>query len=114
MFVRWANNYGPLELIVAAAFALGVAYSWYTGRRTPKEKTFRCARCSNMAPHTLRTINAWRDGKTTFFCNSCHSEWVRSHPQQRMDRAGSRGGCLGVLACLAFIPLSLILVWLGW
>jgi hypothetical protein len=101
------------EYIVLGAIGLAVAYFFLRPRSSPKEKSFRCGRCSSLSQHTPRTINAWRDGKTKFFCNSCHAEWVRSHPHQRApvrsSGGGSRPGCLGVLACLVFIPVAVVL-----
>lgn len=109
------------EYIFLVAVTVAIAY-FLLGRRstTPKQKSFRCARCSTIAQHTPRTINARRDGKSKFFCNTCHGEWVRSHPQPQPRSAappgsrsgGSRSGCLGVLACLLFVPLALVLWWL--
>ena len=103
------------EYIAGLIAALVVTYFLFGKRKVPEQKTFRCARCSQPSQHTPRTINAWRDGKTRFFCNACHSEWVRSHPHPQRSRStdgGSRSGCLGVLACLIFVPVALILGWL--
>ncbi len=81
--------------------------------RQPKEKNFRCTRCKATSTHTHRTINAWRAGKTTFFCNSCHSKWLESKPRDsgsgsgpiaRGSRSGS--GCLSALAVVAIVPLA--------
>ena len=101
----------PEHIALVIGF-LAVAYFLVRRRSGPEERTFRCARCSSVAQHTTRTINASRDGRSSFFCNSCHSEWVRSHPHQGRRVGGSRSGCLGILACLVFIPVALILGWL--
>lgn len=100
------------EYIVLFAVVLVIAYFVFGRRRVPKDRSFRCARCSSMAQHTPRTINAWREGKSKFFCNACHGEWVRSHPQRRSLGGGSRSGCLGVMACLVLIPIALVIGWL--
>lgn len=103
------------EYIAAIVAVLVIGYFLPGRRKVPEQKSFRCARCAKTCQHTPRTINVWRDGKSKFFCNSCHSEWVRSHPNTQGDRrrgAGSRSGCLGALACLIFIPAALILGWL--
>jgi hypothetical protein len=85
--------------IVAAIVVLGllIVTRLLSGRRRPKEKSFRCSRCATTATHTARTIEAWRSGKTKFFCNSCHSEWLRGQPQSRKMARGGGSGCLGPL-----------------
>lgn len=103
------------EYIAVIIAVVVVGYFLLGRRKVPEQKTFRCSRCSKTSEHTARTINAWRDGKSKFFCNSCHSEWVRSHPRLQHSRGtggGSRSGCLGVLACLIFVPIAVILGWL--
>ncbi len=106
------------EYIVLVSVALVIGYFLFVRRSRPKEKSFRCARCSTIAEHTPRTINAWRGGKPKYFCNSCHAQWLRSHPQRRsaIGRSsrseGSRSGCLGVLACLLLFPIALVVGWL--
>lgn len=101
------------EYFVAVGLAAVIAYFLLVRRRTPKEKSFRCGRCSAIAEHTPRTINAWRGGKSKFFCNSCHARWVQSHPRQRSAIArDARSGCLGMLACLLLVPIALVLGWL--
>jgi hypothetical protein len=102
--------------IVVATVAVVVAALWFffVRRKTPSEKTFKCARCKAVSAHSARTINAWREGKTKFFCGSCHAEWLRTHPAARKSASarGSNSGCLGVLACLALVPLAIVVVWL--
>lgn len=102
------------EYIAAIVVVLAIGYLLFGRRKGPEQKSFRCARCFKASLHTPRTVNAWRDGKSKFFCNACHSEWVRSHPHPQAGRSGSAGrsGCLGVLACLIFIPVALVLGWL--
>jgi len=81
--------------------------------RRPKEKSFRCTRCKTTAMHSDRTTNAWRAGKTTFFCNSCHLKWLESQPRTTGSNRGSPAqgsrsgsGCLSVMALVAMIPLA--------
>lgn len=104
------------ELIAIIAAAVAMAYFFFRRASGPRQKTFRCKRCSAIAQHTPRTMNAWRAGKSSFFCNSCHSEWIRSQPSRRRAvgtvRAGGRSGCLGVLACLLLIPIGIVAIWI--
>ncbi|WP_157203508.1 MULTISPECIES: hypothetical protein [Methylomicrobium] len=76
-------------------------------KRQPKEKSFKCARCGVVSRHTERTIEAWRNNKTKFFCPACHAKWLQSRPPQFSRRnAGSGSGCLGIVVFFAFIPLA--------
>ncbi len=103
------------EHIAAIVAVLVVGYFLVGKRKVPEQKTSRCSRCPKTSEHTDRTISAWRDWKSKFFCNSCHSEWVRSHPRQQHSRGtngGFRSGCLGALACLVLVPVAVILGWL--
>jgi hypothetical protein len=75
----------------------------------PKEKQFKCSRCGTFSPHTERTIEAWRNSKTKFFCQACHAKWLQSRPPQEREQFSSRGssrsGCLGVVLLFALVPL---------
>jgi hypothetical protein len=51
-----------------------------SSRRLPKDKFFNCWRCKKLTTHNRRTIEAWRNDKTRFFCGACHTKWVQSHP----------------------------------
>jgi len=76
-------------------------------RRQPKEKHFKCARCGAVSRHTERTIEAWRNNKNKFFCQSCHVKWLQSRPPQLFrGNAGSGSGCLGIVVLFAVIPLA--------
>lgn len=76
-------------------------------KRGPKEKNFKCARCGVVSSHTERTIEAWRNNKTKFFCSACHTKWLKSRPPQfSRGNVGSGSGCLGIVAVLAFVPLA--------
>lgn len=70
------------EVIVAIALVAIAMFLFFGRKRQPKERAFKCSRCSAVSAHTPRTIEAWRAGKTTFFCNSCHGQWLRSQPQR--------------------------------
>lgn len=99
-----------IAIVVVAAFLP----RFLKGRRTPKEQSFRCARCAAMAPHSARTINAWRDGKTKFFCSTCHTKWLQTQTNRRGggSAVGGRGsGCLGIVACVLFFPVALLVLW---
>ncbi len=102
-------------VVVAVVLLAAVVMLLFKIRRVPEEKSFRCARCSATAQHSARTINAWREGKTKFFCGSCHAAWLNSQPSQRGSGhsrgRGERSGCLGVLACLVVFPVALLAVW---
>ena len=97
-------------LVMVLALSLGVL-SRLLPKRRPKESQFRCARCNSSAPHTERTIAAWRQGKAKFFCQSCHKTWLES--QQRGSLAGaaaqrhSQSGCLGVVVVFVVLPAGL-------
>lgn len=76
-------------------------------KRQPKEKTFKCTRCGVVSRHTERTIEAWRNHKTKFFCPACHAKWLQSRsPQFSRGNVGPGSGCLGIVVLFAFIPLA--------
>jgi hypothetical protein len=78
----------------------------------PKEKHFQCARCGAISRHTERTIEAWRNKKTKFFCQACHGKWLKSQPPQAREQFSSHSsrsapsGCLGVVVLFAVVPLA--------
>ena len=79
-------------------------------KATPKETHFRCWRCGTSCRHHERTIKAWRNKKTKFFCQSCHRKWLESQPikvQNQHSLSGGRApsGCLGVALLLFIAPL---------
>ncbi|PTR35361.1 hypothetical protein C8J98_101625 [Luteibacter sp. OK325] len=83
--------------------------------RSPKERFFNCWRCKALTPHTQRTIDAWRIGKTRLFCGACHAKWLQTHPapitplrptsEYRPRRRSSKAGGLVVLAAVVVIGL---------
>lgn len=98
-----------IGVVIAGAVILSLIGNLFPKRR-PKEKHFKCARCGVVSPHTERTIEAWRNSKTKFFCQACHAKWLQSKPIQeraRFSAAGnSRSGCLGVVVLFALVPLA--------
>jgi hypothetical protein len=60
--------------------------------RRPREKSFNCWRCKALTPHTQRTIEAWRNGKTRLFCGACHAHWLQSHPPPASQPRPISGG----------------------
>ena len=101
-------------LIVAAIVVVGilVVARFLAGRGRPKEKSFRCTRCSASAMHTPRTIGAWRRGKTRYFCDSCHGQWLRAQPRGVRASDGGRSGCLGSVMILIAVPAAAALAYL--
>ena len=100
--------------IVAIVVLTLVAMLW--PKRQPPEKSFTCSRCRAVTRHSNRTVEAWRSGKPKFFCQACHSKWLRSHPPPEHVQFSSRGpasggsGCLGVVVLLACLPLGALLL----
>jgi hypothetical protein len=73
---------------------------------------FQCSRCGTAARHTDRTSDAWRSGKTKFFCQACHTKWLQSRPpQERVTHSSRSSGCLGIVAIFALLPLGTLLAW---
>lgn len=97
--------------VVVAAVAAGGLVAMLVPKRTPPSRVFQCARCATAARHDDRTTEAWRSGKTRFFCRACHGAWLQSHPPQSASTRGrgstsaeGSSGCLGVLALFALVP----------
>jgi hypothetical protein len=72
--------------------------------------------------HTARTLEAKQRGKTKFFCNSCHGEWLRTQPSNpaparriarppRTARAG-RSGCLSAVVIVVVVPTATTIAFL--
>lgn len=105
-------------------FGIGVAVVVVVGlisklipKRMPPSRSFKCGRCGVQALHTNRTAEAWRNGKTRFFCQSCHHKWLQSRPPQERGAYGALGsskhgsGCLGVVVLFALVPTGM---WAAW
>ena len=95
---------------------LGIAVlSKLIPKRMPPQKSFKCGRCGTAALHNDRTAEAWRSGKTKFFCQACHAKWLQSRPPQEREQYSSRSaggsGCLGVVVLFALLPIGAILSW---
>lgn len=96
--------------VIAAVLVLGIVlfpglFFW----KKPKAKTFTCTRCERLAPHTPRTIEAWRQKKTEFFCDDCHARWLQAHPEHALSKMrASHSGCLGVVILFAALPIVLL------
>lgn len=106
-------------LVVVSVLIAGVAKLMPKPR--PKETYFRCARCNATAPHTERTIEAWRNKKTKFFCQACHRKWLESRPGRPAEPATALGdrqpaGCFSAIAFVVLLPGALIgaAAVLGW
>jgi len=103
------------NLIVGIAVVAVVLLAIVAGllpKKKPPSAVFRCARCGTASRHDDRTTEAWRIGKTKFFCRDCHAKWLQSRPpQEQRSRSGRASGCLGVLALFALLPLGGLLVW---
>ncbi len=92
-------------------------------KRMPPSKSFKCGRCGTQATHNDRTAEAWRNGKTKFFCQSCHHKWLQSQPPRPSYPSSGRGGyttraspgrgsgCLVVLVLFALVPVGVWVVW---
>ena len=82
-------------------------------KRMPPQKSFKCGRCGTAATHNDRTAEAWRKGKTKFFCQACHAKWLQSHsPQEHKQRpslSSGGSGCLGVVVLFALLPIGALL-----
>ena len=93
---------------VASIFLLAFVASFFRGK--PPETYFFCARCKLSTRHSERTIEAWRNKKTRFYCQKCHAAWLESHPAPagRSARGTGNTGCLGVLVIGVVVTASTI------
>ena len=102
--------------IVAAAVVLAIIAKLLP-KRQPPSPVFKCSRCGMATRHNNRTAEAWRNGKTKFFCQACHAKWLQSRPPQeresytRHGTSGGNSGCLGVVVLFALLPLGGWLLW---
>ena len=95
------------EVIVGAALVIVVAALALLSKRKPKEKYFTCARCKAVSLHGARTIEAWRNNKTSFYCSTCHQKWLSSQPQHMRHQPKQAAGCLSVIVVMV-LPALLI------
>jgi hypothetical protein len=102
-------------IVVMAILVLGLVAKLLP-KRQPKEKFFKCSRCNAVSRHTERTMEAWRNNKTKFFCQACHVKWLESQPPRVREQISSRSsasgsGCLGVIAVFTLLSLGCLLMW---
>ena len=102
--------------IVVAAVAIAGFVAKLLPKRKPPYSVFQCGRCGTAARHNDRTTDAWRSGKTKFFCQACHAKWLQSHPPRERESyaksaASSRSGCFGMVVLFALLPLAGLLAW---
>lgn len=102
-----------IALVAVVAVILVAGRFW--PQRKPPSMVFKCGRCGTAARHNARTEEAWRNGKTRFFCASCHQQWLKTQPARARETSGRHereaSGCLGVLVPVAFVPLAMLMAW---
>ena len=96
--------------IIGAVVALVLLNNFLRSNRRPESSTFSCHRCKKTGTHSQRTINAWRDGKTHFFCNDCHQVWLRNNPSASRRTTRAKSGCMSVLVLFAVVPTIFLIV----
>ena len=98
-----------VAIVASAVIALVVKF---LPKRKPPSPVFRCGRCGTSARHDQRTSQAWRDGKSKFFCQACHAKWLQTRPpRERESAAAARAngsGCLGVVALFSLLCVPLL------
>ena len=104
-----------IGIVVVVMIVIAVA-GLFSPPPRPKHKQFKCTSCGKFSPHTERTIEAWRNKKTSFFCQACHREWLESRPFQEPAKllagrpASSKSGCLGLAAVIVLFPIGAYLL----
>ena len=101
-------------IVVAVGIVLALVFK-FLSKRQPESQFFKCSRCNSTSRHNDRTIEAWRNNKTKFFCQACHAQWLQSRPPQQREHYSSRSaasgsGCLGVVAVFVLLPLGCLLI----
>jgi hypothetical protein len=103
------NNEEIFKYVAFAFVALFLIFKILL-KKQPKEKTFVCARCKSISPHTERTIEAWRNNKSKFYCKACHAKWLELQPRQAKTAyqtgRNSGSGCLGFIVIFIAIPIG--------
>ena len=98
----WSKGVGDLWLFCVIA---AVAILILNRQKKPADKSFDCAGCGSRALHEMRTIRAWNNGFTRFYCKTCHSQWLKDNPSQPINSTHSKGnGCIGMVARMVLIP----------
>ena len=108
------NHESTYLLVIGIVIAL-IVVGRLLSKGAPKESSFICARCSAVSPHTSRTIEAWRNNKTTFFCQACHEKWLKTRPSRESNNRvqqdqSQKSGCLGVVVLFIVVPCAAYLV----
>jgi len=83
-----------------------VAILFLNRQKKPDEKSFSCSGCRKTTDYDERTIEAWNRGVTKLYCKICHLEWLKNNPNQELIVQKRRGGCLGTLVLMVFIPVT--------
>lgn len=99
--------------VVVAALMLLTTLRAVLGGSRPRNRHFKCARCGTLTSHNERTLEAWRNKRTKFFCQKCHAHWLASQPNQGCSGGDSvrAGGCLGIAVLFAVVPLVVAYIW---
>lgn len=105
MFIFYTT--GSIEKLELIVVLLAASILVLSREKKPKEKRFTCMRCTKTEKHSKRTIDAWNNGFSKFYCRSCHNKWLRENKEAAtylVDRNGERG-CLGVAVLLTLVPV---------
>jgi hypothetical protein len=84
------KTYAAIAGIVVVALLLFIVIAKMRGRHSPRSRRaatptdvrFKCARCSELFPHTKRTVAAWTKGSRQLFCDDCHRKWRSAQPRR--------------------------------
>lgn len=110
-------NSKDLTTVIPIALPAIILFAVSNRQKTPTSKLFTCARCRCNVPFDNRTIRAWNMGTLKLYCSNCHAEWLRNREitDDASYSSSSRGGCLGALAMMIAIPVSLLTIahWLS-
>ena len=104
-----------IGIVVLAIIVIAVAGLLRPQPRS-KHEQFKCTGCGKFSPHTERTIDAWRNKKTSFFCPACHRQWLKSRPRPESAKllagrpATSKSGCLGMATVIMLFPIGAYLL----
>ncbi len=108
---------GVIAAIAAAVVVVAVIRWFISSPKLPPQRIFKCSRCSRVSPHSDRTVEAWRRGTKSLFCDSCHRLWLSAQPRQtdspqlspsRAFGSSRNRGCLGVTLVLVAVPLAFL------
>lgn len=103
-------NYFPdkkFDLITAILIGFGLLCMVILARpKKPKESHFNCSHCHKRTAFTKRTIRAWNNKITRFYCNQCYQP--RDYPDLFMYRRNRRnrddsGGVIILVLVVLFV-----------